>query len=94
MTASYYIYYRVKPEQAADVRSAVIELQRSLAEKIGVTGRLLCRRDQPDTWMEVYENVGDADAFEALLANELERLKFQDRLGAGSSRQLEVFRPL
>lgn len=94
MTASYYIYYKVKPEQSADIRSAVIELQRSLAEKTGVTGRLLCRRDQPDTWMEVYENVGDAEAFEALLASELERLKFRERLGARSPRQLEVFRAL
>jgi hypothetical protein len=94
MTASYYIYYSVAPAQAECVRLAVSELQRSLAAGTGVAGRLLCRRDRPQTWMEIYENVADEAAFEAALERELERLQFSSLLGPGSPRHIEVFRPL
>ncbi|OGA87621.1 MAG: hypothetical protein A3G27_18790 [Betaproteobacteria bacterium RIFCSPLOWO2_12_FULL_66_14] len=94
MTASYYIYYNVAPAQAERVRSAVTELQRSLAASAGIAGRLLCRRDKPQTWMEIYENVADEAAFEAVLERELARLQFSSLLGPGSSRCTEVFRPL
>ena len=94
MTSSYYIYYKVTAAQAAQVRQAVTELQRSLGSKTGIQGRLLCRRDQADTWMEIYENVQDERAFEAALAEDLERIGFGALLGAGASRYTEVFRPL
>jgi Domain of unknown function (DUF4936) len=94
MHASYYIYYNVKPKAAAGVRAAVEELQRALLAKAGVAGRLLCRLDKPETWMEVYENVPDLDGFQAVLASELERLRFDELLGGGSPRQTEIFRPL
>jgi hypothetical protein len=93
MTASYYIYYNVAPAQAARVRAAIDELQRSLAASVGVSGRLLCRRDRPQTWMEIYENVAHEAAFEAALERELERLQVSSLLGPGSPRHIEVFRP-
>ena len=34
----------------------------------GVTGRVLVRRDDPRTWMEIYEHVADARLFERELA--------------------------
>jgi hypothetical protein len=91
---SYYIYYKVAPAREAAVRAAVAELQRGLAARTGIAGRLLCRRDKPDTWMEVYENVPDGGTFEAALEVELGRVRFGETLGAGASRITEVFRPL
>jgi hypothetical protein len=41
------------------------------------------RRDKPDTYMEVYENVADDVAFEALLAREA--------AGLGLERHVERF---
>ena len=91
---SYYIYYKVAPARADAERAAVTEMQRTLAGRTGITGRLLCRRDKPDTWMEIYENVSDGDAFEAALGSELGRLRFDELLGKDGSRITEVFRPL
>ena len=92
--ASFYIYYRVPAEASSRVRQLVNELQRVLLAKTGIAGRLLCRRDEAQTWMEIYEHVPDADAFQAVLADELERLNFDEALGPGSFRQTEIFRPL
>ena len=40
-----------------------------ITRRTGVIGRLLVRMvDTPPTWMEVYESVADADAFEAAYA--------------------------
>jgi hypothetical protein len=92
MSISYYIYYKVASEAAARVRPAVEALQRALSAKTGANGRLLCRRDKPETWMEVYDDVADAQAFEAALNAELERVGFA-QLGA-EPRRTEIFRPL
>lgn len=92
MRSSFYIYYRVGPQDAARVRAVVEELQRVLFEHTGVTGRLLRREDDAETWMEVYENVPDPEGFQQLLEEELQRLGL-DTL-AGSTRHTEIFRPL
>lgn len=91
MSANYYIYYKV-PADTRMVKSAVDELQRSLRAKTGVAGRLMCKHDEPRTWMEIYENIPDPDEFHSVLVGELERLRFDELLGRGSSRQTEVFR--
>ena len=93
-SASFYIYYRVPAQNSQPIRAAVNDLQRALMAKTGVAGQLLCRHDDPRTWMEIYENVPDADAFLSVLGGELERLRFDELLGRGSSRQTEIFRPL
>jgi hypothetical protein len=91
---SYYIYYKVSAERVTRVRQAVEALQRVLAAATGVQGRLLCRRDQPDTWMEIYEEVRDDAAFEQVLHDELARVGFEDLLGPRERRFTEVFVPL
>jgi hypothetical protein len=88
---SYYIYYKVPAQAEAQLKPAVEDLQRSLAAKSGVRGRLLRRRDKTDTWMEIYEDVGDPDAFESLLGSELKRVRFAELLGPDSPRRTEVF---
>lgn len=92
MTLSYYVYYRVPPENAERARTAVEAMQRELSDTSGVAGRLLRRRDDAATWMEIYEQVRDPARFEALLAGLVERHALSALLAPASSRKQEVFR--
>ena len=92
MTLSFYIYYRVPAQNVERARVAVRELQRELSDIAGISGRLLRRRDDETTWMEIYENVEDGVRFEAELAKLVERRGFAALLVPGSSRKQEIFR--
>jgi hypothetical protein len=89
---NFYIYYRVPVQNAERARIAVNELQRELSGVAGISGRLLRRRDDETTWMEIYENVQDGARFEAELASLVERHGLAALLVPGSSRKQEVFR--
>jgi uncharacterized protein DUF4936 len=91
VTLSYYVYYRVPAENAERARKAVGAIQRELSGTTGVAGRLLRRRDDASTWMEIYENVQDGARFEAQLAGLVERHALSALLAPGSSRKHEVF---
>ena len=67
---NYYIYYKVAPERVDEMRSRVQALFAIMQDQSGVRGRWMRRRDDPSTYMEVYEGVKDAAAFEALLERE------------------------
>ena len=69
MTAAthYFVWYRISGD-GARARTAVNALLREMALHAGVTGRLLMRRDDPTTWMEVFENVIDTARFDSALA--------------------------
>ena len=58
----FYVWYTVTADRAAAVR-AVAGLIADVEDVTGVAGRVLARRDDAATWMEVYENVADATAF-------------------------------
>jgi len=92
MSLCYYIYYRVPTENAARARSAVGDLQRELSKATGIGGRLLRRRDDETTWMEIYEAVADGASFEETLAALVERHGIRALLAPGSSRKQEIFR--
>ncbi len=92
MRSNFYIYYRVPAKDSARVRGAVEELQRLIAARSGVNGRLLCREDDPQTWMEIYESVPDTEGFQQLLDEEMARLRLEELIG--SARHTEIFRPL
>lgn len=94
MNLNYYIYYRVPPGNAAPARAAVVAMQRALSEATGIGGRLLRRRDDETTWMEVYESVPDGPSFELKLAELVERHGVPALLAPGSSRKQEIFRAL
>lgn len=64
----YYIWYRISGDPAK-ARASVNALMREVALHAGVTGRLMMRRDEPSTWMEIYENVVDTARFDAVLAD-------------------------
>ena len=80
---NYYVYYKLSPAQLEQVRPRVQDLFRRAKLDFGVTGRWMRRRDDPSTYMEVYEDVKDETGFEALL--EREGAKF------GLARKLERF---
>jgi hypothetical protein len=83
---NYYVYYKLGPEQVKLARSQVNELFEKVQQRFGVRGRWMRRRDDPSTYMEVYEGVKDGAAFEALL--QLEGVKL------GVPRRLEIFSPV
>jgi len=67
---NYYVYYRVDAGKASALRPGVEQLFEKIHNRFGVRGRWMHRRDDPLTYMEVYEGVSDEAAFEALLARE------------------------
>jgi hypothetical protein len=88
---SYYVYYKVPRPNAERARAAVENLQRELARTTGVQGRLLRRRDDETTWMEIYEDVADAAALEAALGELARTHGLSELLVPGSGRKTEVF---
>ena len=88
---NYYVYYKVDPAQLAGLAPVVAELFDAVKREAGIVAAWLHRRDEPSTYMEVYEGVRDDAAFEALLARECERLGFARFLRAGTGRRAECF---
>jgi hypothetical protein len=80
---NYYVYYKVEPARAEALRPAIERLFSAIEKETGVRGRWLRRRDDPSTYMEVYEGVTNETAFEAVLARE--------SAGLGLARKTELF---
>jgi hypothetical protein len=80
---NYYVYYRVDPAQLGELRVAIERLFGSIERETGVRGRWMHRRDDPTTYMEVYEGVPEDKAFETLLEREAS--------GLGLARRVERF---
>ena len=76
----YYVYYKISPDQISKLRDGVQNLFKTIEMQCGVRGRWMRRRDDPATYMEVYEEVKDAAAFEALLEREGAKLGVQRKL--------------
>ena len=77
---SYYVYYRVAPAELGRVRNAVHALFAAAEKQCGVRGRWMRRRDDPSTYMEIYEDVKDTAVFEALLEREGAKLGVERKL--------------
>ena len=71
------------PKRLAEVRTGVERLFAALERECGVRGRWMHRRDDPATYMEVYEDVKDTAKFEAVLSRE--------SAGLGLQRRTELF---
>lgn len=80
---NYYVYYKISPDRLDEVRGQVERLLSEIEKKTGVRGRWMRRRDDPATYMEVYEGIQDERAFEALLEREGAKL--------GVARKVERF---
>lgn len=57
-----YVYYRFAGN-VAEARATIGALFADVETRTGVCGRLLARRGDPATWMEVYEPVRDPRVF-------------------------------
>ena len=88
---NYFVYYRTDAGRISALRLSVQELFKVIERETGVRGRWMRRRDEPTTYMEIYEGVRDADAFDALLESHCERLGLQRFLAAGAARRREIF---
>ena len=84
---NYYVYYKISPDQLQALRPRVQDLFRKAKLDFGVDARWMRRRDDPATYMEVYEGVKEDEetlaAFSALLEREGAKL--------GIARKLECF---
>jgi hypothetical protein len=67
---NYYVYYKIAPGRVAETGAQVQALFKKIEEQTGIRGRWMHRRDDPTTYMEVYEGVKDERVFEALLERE------------------------
>ena len=84
----YYVYYRVEPARLEELRAVVAALFSEVHAATRIQGRLQRRRDDPSTWMEIYENVADPADFERALEGALRECDFT-RLSA--KRKTEIF---
>lgn len=91
MNLSYYIYYKIPAANTGGALAAVNALQRNLAEATGIVGRVLRRRDDPATWMEIYESVPDAASFEEKLRELADAHSLAGWIAPGSARRQEIF---
>lgn len=64
----------------AEVREKVQRIFAVIERECGVRGRWMHRRDDPATYMEVYEGIAHAAAFEAALERESADLGLQRRV--------------
>jgi hypothetical protein len=67
---NYYVYYRLEPSRLRVRWPLVQQIFLEIEKQTGIRGRWMRRRDDPSTYMEVFEGVQDEAAFEALLESE------------------------
>lgn len=77
---NYYVYYRLDPARLDFFRSAINILFKTIQNASGVQGRWLRRRDDPATYMEVYEGVADEQTFDALLEGAAAQLGLERKI--------------
>jgi quinol monooxygenase YgiN len=77
---NYYVYYKIEPGRVDEFRLRVEALFSVVEKQTGVRGRWMRRRDDPTTYMEVYEDVKEEAAFEALLEREGAKLGVQRKV--------------
>jgi hypothetical protein len=77
---NYYVYYRIEPARLRELWMQVQQLFLAIERQTGIRGRWLRRRDDPNTYMEVFEGVKDEAAFEELLEREGARLGVQRKV--------------
>lgn len=88
---NWYVYYPA-PHQPEAALPRLRAMQRALEAEAGVRARLEARTDAArPTWMEVYENVADAERFAARLDGAVAALDLHEFAAA---RRVERFRPL
>ncbi len=85
----YYVWYRVQGSHA-DAQRAIAALQDDVAARTAIRGRVLVRRDDPTTWMEIYEGVAAPTVFERELTAAVARNDAAS-IAHDGARHLEAF---
>ena len=67
---NYYVYYKVDTARVDELRAVVDRLFAAVERDCGVRGRWMRRREDPSTYMEVYEGVTDGVLFDLVLLRE------------------------
>jgi hypothetical protein len=91
LRAHVYVYYRVAEANHDAAAAAVRQILDDVVAGSGVSGRCMRREDDPDTWMEVYEAVGDTAAFCTRLAALSAASGLDALLGGEGRRHVERF---
>jgi hypothetical protein len=87
-----YVYFRIRADvSSGTARSRILAMQQALAGRSGVQGRLMRRREEGGTWMEVYEAVPNPAVFEAELQAAVAESGLLDLIEPGSARHVERF---
>lgn len=90
--ANLYVYYRLRADIPTGRAAArIIAMQESVKARSPADARVMRRLEDPTTWMEVYERVGNLREFEALLAEEVAKAGLDDLVEPGSARHVEHF---
>ncbi len=88
---SIYVYYRVTPDaQDEFARLARLHLA-AVAEQLGARWRLMQSQNASATWMEVLDDVSNADTACVALAASWQASGLARFLAAGASRHIEIF---
>lgn len=93
MPTSFYVYYRLAPEQTEQFLARIAAMQTALLARTGIAGRRMRRADDSLTWMEIYETVDDAISFDDTLLELAALYRLDELLAPGERRHLERFVP-
>ena len=89
--ASIYVYYRIAPDgQEEFARLARLHLA-AVAARFEANWRLMRSRVEPSTWMDVLEDVADADAAIDALKSGWDAAGLGRFLAPGATRHVEIF---
>lgn len=91
IAVDFYIYYRVNSVDLEEAFERVHAMLADVETQTGIRGRLMRRRDDDTTLMEVYPGVIDLEAFERILEQALDTHRVGKLLAEGSGRHLERF---
>jgi hypothetical protein len=84
----YYIWYRVSRDDR-DTETAIRSMMARLACRTGIPGRLMKKRGEPDLWMEIYQDIADADLLARRLAQAVD--EFDVEMFIDGARHTECF---
>ena len=87
---NYYVYYKIEPSQLRQLWPLVQQLFLEVEKQTGIRGRWMRRRDDPTTYMEVFEGVRDEAVFEKLLESAGARLGVQRKVERFISAEIPV----
>lgn len=89
MSYTYCVWYRVT-DDGPDIEAVVRGMMARIACRTRIYGQLLKKCDEPRLWMEVYQGVADADAFESRLAQAVD--EYDVDMFVADTRRVECFR--